>query len=241
VNADPVYTARVIEHLRRMSLQPLSRARNLIDATQNTDQLVEISGLIRTGAVSLKKMCADLRLLSSGPACGLNELDLPALQAGSSIMPGKVNPVMCEAAEQICISIMAGDQGLAMAASESNLELPQFLPYIAHTLLTNIDMLAAACQRLAPYIAGITANERQIARHLDHSAAVMTLLSPVIGYDQAAALVHEAHERSVSATNLAVEKGFVTREQLQAIRRPEYMAAPGYIEDKLERDGHLPQ
>ena len=125
-----------------------------MDGTQNVDSLVEVSGLVRTGAVSIKKMAFDLRLLSSGPRCGFGEISLPPLQAGSSIMPGKVNPVMLEAAEQVCLQVIGGDAMIAVAAAESNLELPQFLPFIAQIK----PCAATAC--ISPFSDGATQANR---------------------------------------------------------------------------------
>ncbi len=227
VNADRLYAASVVEELRRITEEPLALARNRVDATQNLDPLVEVSGMVRSGAVSIKKIAADLRLLSSGPHCGLGELRLPPLQAGSSIMPGKVNPVLLEAAEQVALQVMAGDALLAAAAAESDLELPQFLPLVGHTLLESLELLAGMAERLAPHLAGIAADEARIARHLDRCQAVATLLAPAIGYDAAAALVQEAAAADRGVVELLREKGLLPEETLRKLLTPEVMAAPG--------------
>jgi aspartate ammonia-lyase len=230
INADRTYASAVIRELREISHEPLSFSRNLIDGTQNIDQIVEVSGIVKSGAVSVKKICADLRLLSSGPRSGFAEIILPQMQAGSSIMPGKVNPVICEALEQICLSVISGDQLVSIAAAESNLELPQFLPLIAHTVLKHNRMLTKGLALLARHVAGIKANEKMIRYHLERSTALATLLSPAIGYDTASAIVKEAEERDMSIADLVVEKGLLTRERLEELMRPEVMAAPGIID-----------
>jgi aspartate ammonia-lyase len=163
-------------------------------------------------------------------------LILPALQAGSSIMPGKVNPVMLEAVEQVCLSSMNADALVATAASESNLELPQFLPLIAHAILSHNERLAGALSALAVHVAGIQADEKNIRRNLERSASLATLLSPLIGYESASLLVKESIERDCSIADLAVEKGLISREHLEKLMRPEMMASPGIID--LPEDTH---
>ena len=236
INADRAYASAVITLLREITHEPLALSRNLVDATQNVDQIVEVSGLIRTGAVSVKKICFDLRLLSSGPRTAIGELKLPQMQAGSSIMPGKVNPVICEAVEQICLRVMGGDGVVAAAASESNLELPQFLPLIADTILENNQLFASAMKSLAACVAGITPDLDAIRRHLDASSAVATLLSPRIGYDAAASIVKEAAATGKGIRALIVKKGIMTDAELDRILTPEIFASAGII--SFEEDNH---
>jgi aspartate ammonia-lyase len=227
VNADRKYAAAVIAFLRSIVEEPLALSRNLVDATQNIDQIVEVSGLIKTGAVSVKKMCADIRLLSSGPHCGIGELELPKLQAGSSIMPGKVNPVMLEAAEQVCLQVLGGDATIAYATAESNLELPQFLPLIAHTLLTNNELFTAMMRRLAVYVQGIEPNLEVIKTYLNNSTAVATLLAPSIGYQEATELVQNAAASGLDIREYVLERNLLTEGELAALLTPEVMASPG--------------
>jgi aspartate ammonia-lyase len=235
INADRRYAAAVISHLREITKEPLSFSRNLVDGTQNIDQIVEASGLVRTGAVTVKKICADLRLLSSGPRSGIGELSLPQLQAGSSIMPGKINPVLCESVEQVCLVVMGGDSVIASAASESNLELPQFLPLVAHTILTNNGIFAEALWKLADHVAGIKANEQVIRSHLDRSFVLATLLSPAIGYEAAAELVKQAEKENRGITELVLEKKLMTKEELECFMRPESLASPGIVQCKPKK------
>ncbi len=227
INADRQYAALAVQHLRRLSELPLSPSRNLVDGTQNVDTLVEVSGLVKTGAATVKKIAADLRLLSSGPRCGIGELELPALQAGSSIMPGKVNPVMLEAVEQVCIEVFSADQAVTVAAAEGNLELPQFLPLIAHRLLTAIELLSGVLTGLGRTVAGIRVNEAQTARHLGRAYSLATLLTPLLGYERAAELVTEAKTRDCGIIDCLREKGWLDEATLARALTPEVMASPG--------------
>ena len=227
INADRQYAGLVIELLREIVKEPIALARNLVDATQNLDPIVEVSGLIKTGAVSIKKISNDLRLLASGPKCGLGEITLPRMQAGSSIMPGKTNPVMLEAAEQICIHIMGGDAMISIAAAESNLQLPQFLPFIAHTMLSNLEMLTNLLNLLKDTISQLKPNIEQIERNINSSAAVATLLSPALGYQTASKLVKEAEETGRAVIDLVLEKKLISPDNLQRFLSPQVMASPG--------------
>ncbi len=227
INADRNYSLHVIDALRRIVEEPLALSRNLIDGTQNVDQIVEVSGLIKTGAASVKKIAFDLRLLSSGPNCGFGEIHLPEIQAGSSIMPGKVNPVMLEAAEQVCIHVMGCDAMITTAASQSNLELPQFLPYIAHLLLSNMELFGNMLSRLTATVSGVTPNLKRIAHYVNVSFSVATLLAPTLGYDRVAALVTEAKETDRGIIDLLREKAWLDEKMLARLLSPQVMASPG--------------
>lgn len=227
INADAEYSGYVIDELRNLTQEPVTLSRNLIDATQNADQIIEVSGMIKTGAVTVKKMSSDLRLLSSGPNCGLSEIILPPLQAGSSIMPGKTNPVMLEAAEQICIHIISGDNALSIAASESNLELVQFLPYIADVLLCNTELFSNLCRKLSGHLKDIKANISRINDYVESSYSIATLLSPIIGYDKMTELVDLARNRGRSIIGIIREQGIIDEEKLNKLISPRIMATPG--------------
>ncbi len=227
INADPEYRAAVVDILRRQVKAPLALSRNLIDATQNVDQIVEVSGLVKTGAVSVKKMCSDLRLLSSGPNCGLGELKLPPIQAGSSIMPGKVNPVMLEAAEQVCLLVMGGDGMIAAAAADSNLELPQFLPFIAHQLLSQMEIFAAMITKLTETVAGIEPDRERMKFHVENAFAVATLLAPTLGHEVMSQVVREAVEKKRSVVDLIREGKLIDEDLLARLMTPRVMASPG--------------
>lgn len=227
INADRSYALYVVEELRRIVQEPLALSRNLIDGTQNVDQLVEVSGLVKTGAASVKKIAFDLRLLSSGPRCGFGELHLPEIQAGSSIMPGKVNPVMLEAAEQVCLHVMFSDAAVTAAASQSNLELPQFLPYIAHILLSGMEMFAGMLEKLAVHVDGVKANREKIAGYVAGAFSVATLLSPTIGYELSAELVKQAEKENRPIMDIIRERKLIPPEILEKLLSPQVMASPG--------------
>ncbi len=227
INADDLYSFYVIQELREISSENVVLSKNLIDGTQNIDQLVETSGIVRTGAVAVKKICFDLRLLASGPQCGFNELILPLLQAGSSIMPAKVNPVMLEAVEQVCLQVIAGDNLIALAASESILELPQFLPLIAHHLIKNIKIFGMALKKLSPVILQTKANNKVLEENLQKSDALATLLSIYIGYERSSEFIKEARKNGRTLIDFLIEKKIISREDLQKVLTPEMLAAPG--------------
>lgn len=222
------YVFRVVEHLRQLTGLGLARAENLIEATQNADVFVEVSGILRALASSLLKIATDLRLLSSGPEAGLGEIQLPARQAGSSIMPGKVNPVIPETVSQAAIAVMGHDQIVLQAVSLGNLELSQFLPLVADSLLTSLDLLAHACDvftRLC--VAEIEVNAEQCRRHVDGSTAVLTALVEVIGYEQASHLAAAAKAEGKSVRQLAIERGMMSAEQFDALVSPERVTRLG--------------
>ena len=180
------YIFRVTEHLRQITGLGLARAENLLEATQNADAFVEVSGIVRTLAANLLKICNDLRLLSSGPDAGLGEIRLPAVQAGSSIMPGKVNPVIPEAVSQVAMAVLGYDLMIVQAVGAGNLELSQFLPLVADALLSALDLLAAACDALAGRcVLGIEANLKRCQEHVRNSTATITALVDQIGHAEA--------------------------------------------------------
>ncbi|MBN2363904.1 aspartate ammonia-lyase [candidate division WOR-3 bacterium] len=227
INADRKYSVFVIDELRKITEEPLSLSRNLVDGTQNTDQIIEVSGIIKTGAVTVKKFASDIRLLSSGPDCGFAELILPAMQAGSSIMPGKINPVIFEAAEQICLHVIACDHSVSTAASESNLELPQFLPYIAHVLLENIEMFSNCLVKISESTELLTPNRERIKRYVENSFAVATLLSPIVGHEKMAEIVSRARKEDRNIVEIIRSEKILDPEKLDKLLNPEIMASPG--------------
>lgn len=228
INAPRKYLFNMIDRLREVTGIGLARADYLVDQTQNNDVFVEVSGLLKTAAVNLSKLANDLRLLSSGPRAGLGEIRLPALQAGSSIMPGKVNPVMPEAVNQVAYQVMANDLAITLAAQAGQLELNSFLPLIAHNLLQTLDLLDHVIPVfIDKCISGIEADEARCLEHLENSTALVTALTGYIGYDQAAALAKESLATGQSVRQLLIEKNLLTAEQLQQILVPEAMTSPG--------------
>jgi aspartate ammonia-lyase len=228
LNADRRYVFMVVDVLREITGLPLARAENMIDVTQNCDVFAEVSGLIKAAAVNLGKIASDLRLLSSGPSAGIGEIKLPPLQAGSSIMPGKVNPVATEAVTQAAIQIMANDQAITTAAMNGQLELNAFLPLISHNLFQSLQLLRNAADLLAEKcIKGIEADEERCLALLENSFAVLTALSPHIGYEAASDLARTAQEKRITIRQAALDTGLFTKEQLEAILSPVEMTKPG--------------
>lgn len=228
LNADRRYIFVVVDILKEVTGLPLARAENMIDVTQNCDVFAEVSGLVRSAAVNLGKIASDLRLLSSGPSAGIGEIRLPQIQAGSSIMPGKVNPVATEAATQAAIQIMANDQAISTAAMSGQLELNAFLPLIAHNLFQSLKLLRNAADLLSEKcVVGIEADTERCAALLEGSFAVLTALSPHIGYDAASDLARTARDKRITIRQAAIESGLFTEAQLETILSPMEMTKPG--------------
>jgi aspartate ammonia-lyase len=226
--APRAYIFRVVDRLRELSGIGFARAENLVEATQNADVFVEVSGMLKACAVSLVKICGDLRLLSSGPAAGLGEIRLPARQAGSSIMPGKVNPVIPEAVTQAALMVSAYDQAIASAASLGSLELNAFLPLIADALLTSVDLLAGACDILARLcVDGIEADAGRCRQSVETSTATATALVPALGYSAAARLAAEAAASGRGIRELAVVGGLLDAAAFDALISPEAVCRLG--------------
>jgi aspartate ammonia-lyase len=229
VAAPREYIFRVVDALREVTGLGLARAENLVEATQNADVFVEVSGLVKALASTLIKISGDLRLLSSGPDAGLGEIRLPPRQAGSSIMPGKINPVIPEAVTQAAILAIGRDQALTTAAAMGSLELNAFLPLVAHCLLGNLELLAKACGIFASHcVTGIQADEARCRRHVESSTASATALVPLIGYERASALAELARARGLGLKDAAVSEGFVTADQFDACAAPEAVSRLGF-------------
>jgi aspartate ammonia-lyase len=219
---------RVVEQLRELTGIGFARAENLVEATQNADVFVEVSGILKAHAVSLLKICGDLRLLSSGPDAGLGEIRLPARQAGSSIMPGKVNPVIPEAVSQVAMLAMGNDQVIAAACAAGSLELNAFLPLIAHCLLENMDLLTRADDLLCRYcVDGIEADEVRCRAQVENSTAAATALVPALGYERAEEAARLAHEQGKTLRAVVVENEWMTAEEFEAAISPEAVCRLG--------------
>ena len=232
INSPPGYANLVTKKLSEVSGFELRRAENLVEATQNAGTFVQMSATLKRSAVQISKICNDLRWLSSGPRCGLNELNLPPMQPGSSIMPGKVNPVIPELVSQICYQVMGYDAVVSMAAEASELELCMAEPVIAFDLLHGMMILKNACVTLASRcIVGIEANRDICRGYVENSIGLVTALVPVIGYEQSAAIAKEALKTGGSVYSLVLEKGLLSKEQLDEMLRPENMTDPREIPD----------
>ncbi|MFZ5648695.1 MAG: aspartate ammonia-lyase [Bacillota bacterium] len=228
LNADSKYIFTVIEVLRDITGYGISRSENMVDLTQNTDVFVEVSGLVKAAAVSLAKIAGDLRLMSSGPLGGLAEIKLPQCQAGSSIMPGKVNPVIPEMVTQVCFQVMGNDQVIAMAAASGQLELNAFTPLIAHNLLQSLEVLTNAADIFAEKcIMGITADADRCRGWLERSHGFITALVPYLGYERAEGLVERSLEEGKGLRELVVDTGLLSPEDLEKILSPGQLTRPG--------------
>ncbi len=228
INAERRYVFGVIERLRALSGLGLARDENMIDGTQNADVFVEVSGLLKSCATNLIKLCNDLRLLSSGPRGGFGEIRLPKLQAGSSIMPGKVNPVLPEMATQVAYQAMAQDLAITLAAQGGQLELNAFLPLVAANLLPALESLAAAIRQLAVHcIAGIEASPENCRRHLEASMALATALTPLVGYDRAAKLAKRALDEGKNIKDVIIAERLLSEAEIGELSRPERLTRPG--------------
>jgi aspartate ammonia-lyase len=229
INAHPDYAALVCRKLCDITGITLVTAPNLIEATQDAGAFVQLSGVLKRIAVKLSKTCNDLRLLSSGPRAGFNEINLPAVQAGSSIMPGKVNPVIPEVVNQVAFEVIGNDITVSFAAEAGQLQLNAFEPIIAHSLFKSVDHLASACRTLADRcVRGITANRERLAQMVESSIGLVTALNPFLGYARASEIAREALATGRRVYDLVLERGWLTREQLDQILRPEVLTQPQY-------------
>lgn len=226
------YIFRVTELLRSITGLGLARAENLVEATQNADAFAEVSGILKTMAVDLLKIANDLRLLSSGPDAGLAEIHLPPRQAGSSIMPAKVNPVIPEAVAQAAMQVIANDVAITMACAGGSLELNAFLPLVADDLLTNCDLLARACDILRRHcIDDIQVDEARCRQLVDRCAtATATALVGVIGYARAGELAHEARNTGRTIRSLVVEQGLLSAAEFDAAIASEAVMRLGSVD-----------
>lgn len=219
LNTHPEYQALALAELRILTgIDSLVGAKDLIEATQDVGVFVQLSGVLKRVSVKLSKICNDLRLLSSGPTAGFGEITLPARQAGSSIMPGKVNPVIPEVVNQIAFEVIGHDLTVTLAAEGGQLQLNAFEPIIARSLFSSLDHLAAGIHTLTiNCIAGISANTDRLRTSVAASASLVTVLSPVIGYAAATAIATEALNAGRGITELALEQDLLTREQLDSL------------------------
>ncbi|HEX7409154.1 MAG TPA: class II fumarate hydratase [Candidatus Binatia bacterium] len=218
LNAHPEFAARVVTELRALTGHLFRRADNAFEAMQNRDASVELSGAMRTIAVGLMKIANDLRLLTSGPRTGLNEIELPATQPGSSIMPGKVNPVIPEAVNMVAAHIIGNDTAITIAGMNGNLDLNVMMPVIAHNLLESIDLLGSAAKVLAEKcVGGIVANIAQCRAYGEQTASLVTAVAPILGYDAAARVFKKALAEDKPMRQVILEEGLIPKERLDEI------------------------
>lgn len=227
INTPPEYAALVCGHLARIADIPLTTSPNLVEATQDVGAFVQLSGVLKRVAVKLSKTCNDLRLLSSGPCAGLGEINLPPRQAGSSIMPGKVNPVIPEVVNQVAFEVIGNDVTISFAAEAGQLQLNAFEPIIAHSLFKSVHHLRNACKTLKQHcIHGITHNPQRLQELVMNSIGIVTALNPYIGYANATAVAQEALTSNRRVYDLVLERKLLTKELLDRILQPEALTAP---------------
>ena len=237
MNAEEAYIGLVVAELARETGQPLIRGANLVERMQNMDPFVALSGALRGLAVNLVRIANDLRLLSSGPRTGFGEIALPPLQPGSSIMPGKVNPVMAEVTDMVAFQVMGADAVIALAAQAGQLELNVMMPVIAFNLLLALEILKNTIPRLAGNcIAGISADRDRCARYLDESVGLATVLAPYVGYASAAEVAKESQRTGKSIRQVVMDRQILSPEQLDLILAPYPLTTPG-VPGKPVRDG----
>lgn len=228
INADEQYLRRIIPNLSKVTGLSLVQAFDLIDATQNLDEFVAVSGAVKTCAVNLSKMSNDLRLMSSGPRCGFGEINLPPKQNGSSIMPGKVNPVIPEVVNQVAFNIIGNDMTVTMAAEAGQLELNAFEPIIFYNLIQSVETLTYAVHTFVDNcVTGITANRERCRDLVENSVGIITALCPHVGYEKAAQLAKQAIETGASVRKLILDEGLLDQEALDKILDPYSMTEPG--------------
>jgi aspartate ammonia-lyase len=228
INADKSYTAAVLRHLSEIVGRPLTTSSDLIEATSDTGVFMLVSGMVKRAAIKLSKIASDLRLLSSGPQAGFGEIFLPPRQAGSSIMPGKVNPVIPEVVNQVAFAIAGADVTITMAADNGQLQLNAFEPVIANSLLQNIAWLTKACRTLnVNCVAGIEANAERLEAQFASSASIATALAPRIGYARAAAIAREAVADSVDVREVVIAAGLLTASDLDKLLNRDRLVGNG--------------
>lgn len=238
LNADPRYIENVVKHLAEISGLPLVGADHLVDATQNTDAYTEVSAALKVCMMNMSKIANDLRLMASGPRAGLAEISLPARQPGSSIMPGKVNPVMAELINQIAFQVIGNDHTICLASEAGQLELNVMEPVLVFNLLQSISIMNNGFRSFTDHcVAGIEANEKRLKAYVERSAGVITAVNPHLGYEAAARIAREAILTGQSVRDLCLQNDVLTEEELDLILNPYEMTKPGIAgAELLNRD-----
>jgi aspartate ammonia-lyase len=236
LNAEPEYILQVVKELSQLTGEAFSTCTNLVDGTQNTDILAEFSGTLKVGALALSKICNDLRLMASGPRCGLNEIRLEPRQPGSSIMPGKVNPVMPEVVNQVCFQVIGNDTAISLAVEAGQFELNVMEPVMAYNLFNSLTMLTQVLHVFrTTCVCSIRANEDRCTSLVDNSIGIVTALAPYLGYEQSAQVAKEALETGCPVREIILEKGLLSREDLAVILSTEEMTHPGIAGSSIIR------
>ena len=224
INTKPAYRKKVINNLRDVTGIDYESAGDLIEATQDTGDFVHISGILKRVAIKISKICNDLRLLSSGPRAGLNEINLPKMQPGSSIMPGKVNPVIPEVVNQVAYEVIGADATISIACEGGQLQLNVFEPLVCYKLFTSINMMRRSFYSLAEKcVKGITANEEVCMNNILNSVTLVTCLNPILGYEKSSALAKEALATNKRVYDIILEQELFTKEELDELLHPKNM------------------
>jgi fumarate hydratase class II len=232
LNANPAFIEGVIKKLGAETGLPFVGAPSRFEALAGRDACVETSGALKTVAVSLMKIANDLRWLSSGPRCGIGEIELPSLQPGSSIMPGKVNPVIPEAVAMVCAQVIGADVAITVGGQSGNFELNVMKPMIAHNLLSSITILANVSRLLADRcVKGIKANKATAEGFIENSLAMCTALAPKVGYDKAAEIAKEAYATGKTVRQVALDKKVLSAKELETLLDARAMTEPGMTLD----------
>lgn len=232
MNTDAAYFDRIVPNLEKSTGLGLHQSENLIDATSNVDCFVAVSGVVKTCAVTISKIANDLRLMSSGPRTGLGEINLPAKQNGSSIMPGKINPVIPEVVNQVAFQIIGNDMTITMAAEAGQLELNAFEPIIFYNLFQSIDTLGYATHTFVENcVSGITANQERCHELVENSIGIVTALCPYLGYAKAADIAKKALEKGCSVKTLLLQENIMSEEKLKSVMNIDNMTKPGMLEN----------
>jgi fumarate hydratase class II len=227
LNTHPDFPVQAANAIAQETGLPFVSAENKFEALASHDALVEMSGVLKTIAVSLMKIANDIRLLGSGPRCGIGELLLPENEPGSSIMPGKVNPTQSEAMTMVCAQVIGNDMAVAVGGAQGHFQLNVFKPLIVHNVLNSIRLMADACESFNDHcVVGIQPNLMQIKKHLENSLMLVTALNPHIGYDNAAKIAKTAHKNGTTLKEEAIKLGLLTGEQFDKLVRPETMVSP---------------
>ncbi|MAF31521.1 MAG: fumarate hydratase, class II [Magnetococcales bacterium] len=227
LNTHPEFGARVVKEITRLSGRDFKQADNLFEGLAAHDALVSVSGALKTVAVSLMKIANDIRLLASGPRCGLGEIILPSNEPGSSIMPGKVNPTQCEAMTMVCAQVMGNDTAIMVGGMNGHMELNVFKPVMIYNFLQSCDILSDACHSFTDKcVVGIEPNHERIERNLNESLMLVTALNPHIGYDKAAQVAKKAYEEGITLKESAVALEYLSADDFDNLVRPEEMTGP---------------
>ncbi len=235
INTHPEFGKRMAEELSRLTGHPFVEAKNHFEAQSAQDAIVELSGALKTVAASLMKIANDLRWMNSGPIAGLAEIQLPALQPGSSIMPGKINPVISEAVRMVAAQVFGNDATITWGGALGDFQLNVMLPVIAHNILQSIEILANASRVLADKaISGFKVNRERVEHLVGRNPILATVLNPIIGYDKAAEVVKKALAEGRTVKEVVVELGYLTPEEAEKYLDPILMTTPGRVTDKIK-------